>query len=587
MTAMKELYGIGVSSGIAMGKVHHIDRSKVKYSPRFIRDEHIDSEIRRFSLAIEDSYNQLREAQEKISEEHFQDFKHIIEAHMLILKDRMLNSETIKTISEERVNAEWALKMVHEKIVSFFKKLDDDYISERVSDVDYVVERVMRNLVGKEQESISGISEHVIVVSHDLSPADTAQIDRSVIRGFVTDIGGRTSHTAIMARSLEIPAVVGLEHISQESKSGDYIIIDGKKGIVVINPTEEVKSSYTERLKRYEQEERELLLLKELPSVTTDGYTVTLMANIEMPQELESVIEHGAEGIGLYRTEFLYLNRMELPSEDDHFDVYRSVVENIQPMVTTIRTFDLGGDRFLSPVHLAKEMNPAMGLRAIRFCLRELDIFKDQLRAILRASAYGPVRVMFPMISGVAEIRETKKILDQVKEELRKRGAPFDENIQIGSMMEVPSAMAIADLLAKEVDFFSIGTNDLIQYSLAIDRVNEHVNYLYEPLHPAVLRMIKGVVASSKFSGISIGICGEMAGESIYLPILIGLGLTDLSMNALSILRVKKILREMSYRECREITEEALKFSTATEIHDFVYSRMTERFPHIFGHFET
>jgi len=385
-----------------------------------------------------------------------------------------------------------------------------------------------------------------------------------------------------MARSLEIPAVVGLEHISKEAKSGDYIILDGKKGIVVINPTEGVKDSYTERLKRYEEEERELLLLKELPSNTTDDYTVTLMANIEMPQELESVIEHGAEGIGLYRTEFLYLNRLELPSEDDHFEVYKSVVENIQPMITTIRTFDLGGDRFLSPIDLAKEMNPAMGLRAIRFCLRELDIFKDQLRAILRASAYGPVRVMFPMISGVAEIRETKRILDQVKEELKKRGAPFDENIQIGSMMEVPSAMAIADLLAREVDFFSIGTNDLIQYSLAIDRVNEHVNYLYEPLHPAVLRMIKGVVASARASGISIAICGEMAGESIYLPILLGLGLNELSMNALSILRVKKILREMSYQECRDITEKALGFPTATEIHDFVFSKMSERFPHIF-----
>jgi phosphotransferase system enzyme I (PtsI) len=585
MSNVKEirLHGIGVSSGIVIGKAYLIDRTKVKYSMRHIEKDSIPAEIERFKRAVKESRDQLSEVSSKIPKEHFDEFKHIIDAHLLMLQDRMLIVDTSKVIAEERINAEWALQIQHEKINRFFRGLDDEYLSERMNDVDYVVERIMRNLVGKEQESIAGISEDVIVVAHDLSPADTAQIDRDVIKGFVTDIGGRTSHTAIMARSLEIPSVVGLESVSQLVKNGDCLIVNGTTGDVIINPSAEMRAEHEKRLQKYRDQERELLSLKELPSVTTDDFYVSLLANIEMPHEIQSVKDHGAEGIGLYRTEFLYLNRRSLPTEDEHFEVYKYVVENIKPKVTIIRTFDLGGDRFLSPVDLALEMNPAMGLRAIRFCLREVDIFKDQLRAILRASSFGPVRILFPMISGIEEIRHTKMILEEAKEDLRIRGVPFDEDIEIGSMMEIPSAMIIADLLAKEVDFFSIGTNDLIQYSLAIDRVNEHVNYLYEPLHPAVLRMIREAVGSAHAQGIKIAMCGEMAGEPLYLPILVGLGLDELSMNALSILRVKKVLRNISRQECTEITKEALTLSTAREIDRYVFLEMRERFPDVFS----
>ncbi len=575
--------GIGVSSGIAIGKIYYLDRTKVKYTPRFIRSETVENEIRRFKEAVKKSINQLSEVKVKIPPEKYNEFKHIIEAHLLITKGRMLNDDTIKTIKDEHINAEWALKMFQDKLNKSFDAIEDEYLSGRVSDIDYVVERIMRNLAGKDQESLAGIDEDVIIVAHDLSPADTAQIDRNIIKGFVTDVGGKTSHTAIMARSLEIPAVVGLENVSQNAKSGDCIIVSGSDGKVIINPTREVIKFYEEKLQQYLDKERNLLFLKELSPMTTDGHEIRLMANIEMPQELESIEEHGAQGIGLYRTEFLYLNRRKLPTEDEHFEVYKNVVEHIKPEITTIRTFDLGGDRFLSPMELANELNPAMGLRAIRFCLKEVGIFKDQLRAILRASNFGPVRVMFPMISGIEEIRQTKEIFEDAKVELRSRGVAFDEGIKIGMMMEVPSAMAIADFLAKEVDFFSIGTNDLIQYSLAIDRVNEHVNYLYEPLHPAVLRMIKGVVTSAHMEGLTIGMCGEMAGEPLYLPILVGMGLDELSMNALSILRVKKILRSFSYEECREITKQALLFPTAKEISQYVFEEMAKRFPEDFN----
>jgi phosphotransferase system enzyme I (PtsI) len=578
-----QLSGIGVSSGIVIGKIYLLDRSKVTYAQRHIIDEHVDDEVSRFQGAIDSSCTQLTDVRKKMAKDHFQEFKHIIDAHILICSDRMLKDNTIKTIQEKKINAEWALKIVHEDLGRYFQKLDDEYLSERLSDVDYVVERIMRNLTGYHQESLAKISADSIVVAHDLSPADTAQIDKNVVKGFVTDIGGRTSHTAIMARSLEIPAVVGLETVTQVAKTGDCIIVDGSIGTVIINPTPDVRHEYEKRIKKYEESELELLALRELPSQTTDGYSIQLMANIEMPQEMPSVREHGAEGIGLYRTEFLYLNRRALPTEDEHFEVYRNVVENIKPQVTTIRTLDIGGDRFLSPLDLAEEMNPAMGLRAIRFCLREVDIFKHQLRAILRASHYGPVRIMFPMISGVEELRHTKSILEEAKEELRKKNIPFDESIKIGSMMEVPSAIAIADLLAKEVDFFSIGTNDLIQYSLAIDRVNEHVNYLYEPLHPSVLRMIMGAVEAGHNQGITVGMCGEMAGEPLYVPILVGLGLDELSMNALSLLRVKSILRNITYRECREITETVLSISTAREIDHYVLTEMSKRFPKNFG----
>ena len=535
-------------------------------------------EERRFEIAVEESKEQCLKVKDNILSQDAKEVVYIIDAQLMILEDRMLIDETIRRIREEKINAEWALEITLQKLRGAFKNIDDEYLSERKSDVDYIGERIVRNLLGKKQDSISDLKEKVIIVAHDLSPADTAQMTRDKVIGFATDIGGKTSHTAIMARALEIPAVVGLERITQDVKIGDSLIIDGNTGIVLINPTKTVLNEYLEKKRIYERLEKELFKYKDLPAQTLDGYKIKVVANIELIEEIPSVLEHGAEGIGLYRTEFLYLGRKDLPSEEEQFQAYRSVVERFHSY-TTIRTMDIGGDKFISHLDLAKEMNPAMGLRAIRFCLREVDIFKTQLRAILKASNYGKIKIMFPMISGVSEILQTKEILEKVKLELKKEGIPFDSNIKIGIMIEIPSAVTLADILAKEVDFFSIGTNDLIQYSLAIDRVNEHVAYLYEPLHPAVLRVIKHVVECGHNAGIKVGMCGEMAGEPLYIPILLGMGLDELSMNALSVLGVKKIIRSITYKESRELLDSIMGFSTASEIKSFVKEEMIKRFP--------
>jgi phosphotransferase system enzyme I (PtsI) len=425
--------------------------------------------------------------------------------------------------------------------------------------------------------------EKGIVVAHDLSPAETAQMVKSNIMGFANDMGGKTSHTAIMAKSLKIPAVLGLEKITQIANIEDFIIVDGTGGVVILNPDQATIEEYQVKQKEHEYFEKTLFKYSKLPAETKDGFRVKICANIELIEEIPSVLKYGAEGIGLYRTEFLYLNRAGLPTEKEHFEAYKKVLEKISPCPATIRTLDIGGDKFLSPVNLAEEMNPALGLRAIRFCLKEMDIFKVQLKSILKASVYGKLRILFPMISGIEEIREVKEILEEVKDELRKKKIPFDEKIEIGIMIEIPSAVVIADILAREVDFFSIGTNDLIQYSLAIDRVNEHVNYLYDPLHPAVLRLIKNVVDTAHKAGITIAMCGEMAGESLYIPILLGLGLNELSMDPPSIPRAKKIIRSTTIKESKQLLENILSFSTTDEIENFIKTDFIKRFPDEFS----
>ncbi|RJP55672.1 MAG: phosphoenolpyruvate--protein phosphotransferase [Deltaproteobacteria bacterium] len=571
--------GIGGSPGIVIGKAQPIERDRIDiFAYRLIDQAEVPGEERRFKIAVEESKEQCLKVKDNILSQDAKEVVYIIDAQLMILEDRMLIDETIRRIREEKINAEWALEITLQKLRGAFKNIDDEYLSERKSDVDYIGERIVRNLLGKKQDSISDLKEKAIIVAHDLSPADTAQMTRDKVIGFATDIGGKTSHTAIMARALGIPAVVGLERITQEVKIGDFLIIDGNTGIVLINPTKTVLNEYLEKKRIYERLEKELFKYKDLPAQTLDGYRIKVVANIELIEEIPSVLEHGAEGIGLYRTEFLYLRRKELPSEEEQFQAYKSVVERFHSY-TTIRTMDIGGDKFISHLDLAKEMNPAMGLRAIRFCLREVDIFKTQLRAILKASNYGKIKIMFPMISGVSEILQTKEILEKVKLELKNDGIPFDSNIKIGIMIEIPSAVTLADILAKEVDFFSIGTNDLIQYSLAIDRVNEHVAYLYEPLHPAVLRVIKHVVECGHNAGIKVGMCGEMAGEPLYIPILLGMGLDELSMNALSVLGVKKIIRSITYKESRELLDSIMGFSTASEIKSFVKEEMIKRFP--------
>jgi phosphotransferase system enzyme I (PtsI) len=579
MMKTKFIKGIGVTPGIIIGKAYLLDRKKIEAPAKVLPEFQVDQEVARFQDAVEESKKQLRMAKERLLHEDAAGLSYILDTHLLLLEDKKLIENTVETIKQSWINSEWALKINLDRVRKVFDTIDDDYLKSRKTDVDYVGDRILRNLMGKETESISQIKEEVIIVAHDLSPADTAQMSKDKVTAFVTDMGGRTSHTAIMARSLEIPAVVGSETATHSVNTGDTLIVDGTTGVVVVNPSLEIMQEYQERQRVRQKMERELFQYRDLPAETLDGYRVKVLANIELVDEIPSVLQHGAEGIGLYRTEYLYLNRKDLPSEEDHFNAYKKVVEGIYPHPAIIRTLDIGGDKFLSHLDLAAEMNPAMGLRAIRFSLKEVDIFKVQLRAILRASAYGKVKILFPMISGATEIREVKKILNEVRLNLSAEGIPFDPKMEIGIMIEVPSAVTIADILAKEVDYFSIGTNDLIQYSLAIDRVNESVTHLYEPLHPAILRLVKTVVKAAHQAGIRVAMCGEMAGEPLYVPILVGLELDDLSMNVLSIFRVKKILRAYTFRDCKDLVEKSLHLSTPEEIEELVRASLRKKFP--------
>ena len=578
----KSIQGIGASPGIIAGKAYLVERSKVRLPQKRIGSEEADGEVKRFLNAIQESKNQLMAIKEKILDPQMRKHSFILDVHLMILNDEMLLQDTIDTIRRKKVNAEWALDLTLEKLDAAFKAIEDEYLRERRSDLHYVTSRIFRTLLGKKHDDISRIKGKVIIVAHDLSPADTLQMNLKHVAGFITDIGGKVSHTAILSRSLGIPAVVGLEVATALVSGGDLLIIDGETGRVVINPTEEVSQSFLERRRRVRSVEREILKYASLPAETRDGVRIRLQANIEMVEEIASAKMHGAEGIGLYRTEILYLNRKDLPAEEEHFQIYRRLVESIYPATATIRTLDIGGDKFLPNYSKNNELNPALGLRAIRFSLKEIEIFKTQLRGILRASVHGKLRILLPMISGIEEIRKAKAVLEEVKKDLAKAKTPFDEKIELGAMIEIPSASDIADILAREVDFFSIGTNDLIQYALAVDRINEHVSYLYEPLHPAVLRIIRWVVQSGHRAGIPVAICGEMAAEPTYVIILLGLGLDEFSMNPVSIPKVKKVLRMSKFEETRSLVEELFQFSTASEIERFVKNWMAKRFPEDF-----
>jgi phosphotransferase system enzyme I (PtsI) len=575
---------VAASPGIAIGKAYVVDRKRVEIPRFFLVDiRHVPGEVERFRDAVRRSQDELREIRGRLQDSILDEHLHILDAHIRMLQDRTLVQETLRTIQQERINAEWAVTKALDKFRSILMASEDEYLRSRVADLDFVAQRVLRHLGGVTQESISQIQEEVIVVAHDLSPADTAQMDKGVIRAFATDMGGRTSHTAIIARSLEIPAVLGLERITETVRTGDTIIVDGLRGLVVVDPSPDLLEDYLERRAHYRVVEEGLLAFGRLAGETRDGRRVIVRANIEMPEEVPSVLSHGGEGIGLYRTEFLYLNRDRLPEEEDHYRTYRELAERMAPRSVTIRTLDIGGDKLLTQPGGMQECNPALGLRAIRLSLKEVDVFKTQLRGILRASGHGKLRIMFPMISGVAEIRQVKAILEEAKEDLRARGEPFNPAVPIGAMIEIPSAVSVADFLAREVDFFSIGTNDLIQYSLAIDRVNEHVVYLYEPLHPAVLRMVRATVEAGHRAGIPVAMCGEMAGEPLYIPILMGLSLDELSMNALAIPLAKKIIRSLNAEECRVLAARIFEFGTAQEIRDCIQETLRRWFP---GEFE-
>ncbi|MCX5845134.1 MAG: phosphoenolpyruvate--protein phosphotransferase [Deltaproteobacteria bacterium] len=574
------LKGIGVSPGIVIGKAYLYDRFNTQVSFYRLRDKSLVSqEIKRFRAALKESEKQLLEVKNKLCELAGREPLYIIDVHIMILKDKMFINHTVHYIKEMCINAEWAIKMTIDRYREIFEKVEDEYLKGRVSDIRYVGQMILRNLTGDEKEGIPDVGRKGIIIAVDLSPADTAQMMINKVQGFATDMGGKTSHTAIVARAVEIPAVVGLKSITKMVQSNDDIIVDGSAGLVVVNPDPEMIKVYEDKQKHFEKAQKDFLKYARLPAVTKDNYKVEIGGNIEFIEEIPSVISHGADGIGLYRTEFIYINKEQLPTEEEHFSHYKSVVGVKDLKWATIRTFDLGGDKFFSDPKLAKEMNPQMGLRAIRFCLKEVDVFKVQLRAIARASVFGKTRIMFPMISGVEEIREAKKIFFEVMDNLISQGIPVGDDIEIGVMIEVPSAVIIANELAKEVDFFSIGTNDLIQYALAIDRINERVTYLYEPLHPAVLRLIKQVVDIGHREGIRVAMCGEMAGEPAYIMILLGLEIDELSMNPLAIPRVKKIIRGCTLKESKALLEKVMTFSSAAEIREFVYNCMRERFP--------
>ncbi|HPL63358.1 MAG: phosphoenolpyruvate--protein phosphotransferase [Syntrophales bacterium] len=574
------LKGIGVSPGIVTGRAYVLDYTDVQIPHYHLKTaSQASEEARRFRKAIRESKNQLLSIRKALTEEQGLDPLFILDIHMMMLKDRSLIHNTLQNIREKGVNAEWALRMTVDRYRQAFNKIEDSYLKERISDVEYVEQRLLRNLVGKKKETISEIQDNVIIISRDLSPADTVQMKMERILGFATDIGGKTSHTAIVARSIGIPAVVGLERITHEVRNDDTVIVDGCDGFVIINPDPEILKRYEEKRRHFHQLEQSLLKEAKLPAITLDGHRVEIGANIEFVEEIPSAIEHGADGVGLYRTEFIFINREKLPTEREHFLNYVRVIEGKGMKWSTIRTFDLGGDKFVSDAKLAKELNPVMGLRAIRFCLQEIELFKVQLRAILRASAFGKTRVLFPMISGVEEIRQVKKILQEVKKELEDENVPIGSDIEIGIMIEVPSAVLVAGALAREVDFFSIGTNDLIQYTLAIDRINESVSYLYEPLHPAVLKMLRMIVEEGRQAGIRVAMCGEMAGEPAYALILLGLEINELSMHPMAIPRVKKVIRGATCAESKSLLEKVIKMSSAAEIEDYVRKYMASRFP--------
>jgi phosphotransferase system enzyme I (PtsI) len=575
----KFIQGIGASPGIIIGKAYLIERFKVRLPQKRIDRGQVEEEVKRFLRTIQESQDQLQEIKEKILDPEVRKHSFILDVHSMILKDEMLLQDTVDKIRKKKVNAEWALDLTLEKLDTAFKAIEDEYLRERRSDLHYVAARIFRNLLGKKHDDITKIKGKVIVVAHDLSPADTLQMNLEHVAGFITDIGGKVSHTAILSRSLGIPAVVGVEMATSLINGGDPLIINGETGEVVINPTEEVSQSFLERKRRTRPIGREILKYASLAAETRDGFRVHLQANIEMVEEIPSAKMHGAEGIGLYRTEILYLNRKDLPTEEEHFETYRALLESITPATATIRTLDIGGDKFLPNYSKNNELNPALGLRAIRFSLKETEIFKTQLRGILRASVYGKLKILLPMISGIEEVRQAKAILEEVKKSLAKAKIPFDEEIPIGAMIEIPSASDIADILAREVNFFSIGTNDLIQYALAVDRINEHVSYLYEPLHPAVLRIIRWVVRSGHEAGIPVAICGEMAAEPVYAVVLLGLGLDEFSMNPVSIPKVKKVIRKARFEEARSLVEQLFQFPTASEIECFVRDWMAKRFP--------
>lgn len=556
--------GVGVSPGIAIGRVDLHRPDALEFPKIRISEREIPGEISRFRQALKKTREELARIKERLC--RFQGGDRIIETHQLLTRDDTLTETTVNAIRRERINAEWAFDQAIRKLRSSFPKKGDDYFRERQDEIGHVAYRILQKLTGPDARTVRSFKKDSVIVAHDLSPADTAQMVRGIVQGFVTEAGGPTSHTAILAKALEIPAVVGVEGITRGVRPGSRLLVDGTDGQVILRPTRREISRYREIQKKYEHFEGILLREAHLPSVTRDGYRLRLAANMELIDEIPSIKKYGAEGIGLYRTEMLCLRPNGEPSEEEQFQAYRTVFRKISPRPATIRTFDLGGDKTGGEAWESGDLNPALGLRAIRYCLKERSLLKNQLRAMLRASRYGPLKILIPMVTTLEEIRQTKKIIADIREELSSERIPFDKTAKFGVMIEIPGAALMADEIAAEVDFLSIGTNDLIQYTLAVDRVNEDVSYLYEPLHPAVLRLLKMICDAGKSRNIEVSLCGEMAGNPLCFMILLGLGLSELSMNPVSIPRVKKLTRSVTFRQAKEILDRALDCRTAAEV---------------------
>lgn len=564
------LQGLSVSPGIAIGNVQRVDFGIDHYPKYWITEKETRSEAKRFRKASQECQQHLFRLQQDLCKFQVGEKAQILDSYQMIVKDHTLRDTTLEIVEQEHINVEWAFMKAVEKLHKAFSKTDIPHFLERKTDLDHVAHHLLKHMSGQGHEYMPSFKKEAIVVAKDLSPADTAHMSRSTVNGFVTEAGGTTSHTAIMARALEIPAVVGIEGIEKLVEDGMPIIIDGTDGIVVIHPQPADFKKYRAIKKKYEHMER--LLLKDVhqPAITQDGFKLHMSANIELMEEIPVIKTRGAEGIGLYRTEILFLRRQLIPSEDEQYEHYRKLLSRTKPLPVTIRTLDIGGEKILPEALHAESVNPALGLRAIRYCLRYKEMFSNQLRALLRASRYGKLRILIPMISTLEEIRSVHKLIDKIREELKENKMNVAHNIEIGAMIETPASALLADAIAGEVDFLSIGTNDLIQYCLAVDRSNEQVADLYDPYHPAIIRLLKHIVDAARSRNIEVGVCGEIAGDPEYFPILLGLGVSELSMNPVSIPLVKRQVRQLTFKECNQAVEEALRAKTADEVKQII-----------------
>jgi len=563
----KTFRGIPVSAGVCRGKILVLDKVRPAVFKRQLSNGEAPEEVSRLEKALVQTRHQILEVQRKVSEGMGAKEGSIFDAHLLVLEDRTLLDEVVRVIQEEKVNAEHAFNSVAERYAATLAAIEDDYLRERATDMRDVTARVLSNLLGRDENiDLRHLKEPCIIISHDLTPTNTAQLDRSKVLGFGTDVGSKTSHTAIMARSLHIPAVVGLKNVSEQLKSGQYALLDGFNGVIIINPTEQTLFEYGQLEKKRVSLQEKLREMLAKPAVTLDGRRIFVSANIEQASDAEEVKTNGADGVGLFRTEYLFINCDHLPTEEQQYQAYRAAAAALKPMPVVMRTLDLGGDKFLSHLQLPTELNPFLGWRAIRFCLQERDIFRGQLRAILRASAEGNIKMMYPMISGLDELKEANALVEEYKAELRREKVAFDEDLQVGAMIETPSAAIVAESLAKRLKFFSIGTNDLIQYSLAVDRMNEKIAHLYEPTHPAIVRLIKLTVDAAHSNKIPVSVCGEMASDPVLAPLLLGLGVDELSAASPLVPAVKYVIRRMKMDEAAKLAEFALGCESSADI---------------------